>query len=260
MLSTLLMMCIGEAAAARATEINAKDSTVITDAVDQGSDRIVWSEHSASDLAGASIKTLLNLQFSEPLPTVISRAKKTAEVMDIGEALSHVGKGIPQEIRKLIQGNMSLIQGKSQFRDRTKPKDVFATAMAFLNHEYNLVREKIDVKLFECGFFKIVKEKEIQETEDRLSSISQDMALASAVIDRALAERETLEGMISKKREMLREHLNTCKSIRSEIEADRATIQQDYSMIKIIIEVTMKECAKKEQRILNTGLHFWEGR
>jgi hypothetical protein len=22
----------------------------------------------------------------------------------------------------------------------------------------------------------------------------------------------------------------------------------------------MKECAKKEQRILNTGLHFWEGR
>merc|ERR1719198_1156443 len=87
---------------------------------------------------------------------------------------------------------------------------VFDKAMAFLNEQFKMAREKMDIKLFECGFFKLEKEGLLYEVQDRLDEIAQGISLAEATIEKCQGEIAHLRQIIFVKQEHLKDHLHTC--------------------------------------------------
>merc|ERR1719375_930936 len=122
---------------------------------------------------------------------------------------------------------------------------VFAKAMAFLNEEFKKAREKMDMKLFECGFFKLEKEGLLYEVQDRLDEIAQDISLCEATIEKCHGEIEQLINIIAKKQAELKAHLYYCMIVRTQLEKEKAIIEEDLRVIKLIREVTMEECKDK---------------
>merc|ERR1719498_418762 len=104
---------------------------------------------------------------------------------------------------------------------------VFDKAMAFMNLQIKTAREKMDIKLFECGFFKLEKEGLLYETQDILDEIAQDISLAEATIEHCQGEIAELSLELSKKREELAEHLAWCAKIRAGLEKEKAIIEED---------------------------------
>merc|ERR1719440_1044640 len=122
---------------------------------------------------------------------------------------------------------------------------VFDKAMAFMNTQVKIVREKMDIKLFECGFFKLEKEGLLYETQDILDEIAQDISLAEATIEKCQGEIAELNLELSKKRAELSEHLAWCAKIRAELEAEKAIIEEDLRVINLIKDTTVEECKDK---------------
>merc|ERR1719247_3311662 len=141
-------------------------------------------------------KALLQKEWAEPLTTVLKRAEKTSKTMHVAEALQVVGHKLSPEVSGFLQGRNatrevhSLTQMSSSgdvTSDMSKPS-VFDRAMGFINAEIKIVREELDLKLLECGFFKIQKETLLYETQDKLDEIAMDIGLAEAVINACAAE------------------------------------------------------------------------
>merc|ERR1719375_2769554 len=122
---------------------------------------------------------------------------------------------------------------------------VFGKAMAFLNEEFKAAREKMDIKLFECGFFKLEKEGLLYETQDTLDQIAQDISLQEATIEKCNGEIEQLMIKLTDIRLELKEHLAICAQIRKQLEAEKAIIEEDLRVINLILEVTVEECKDK---------------
>merc|ERR1719272_2212965 len=141
--------------------------------------------------------------------------------MPIAEALKMVKTKLSPELNGFLQAKLqqrngtepvtaeqvhSLVKQQSQsgvnshggLGDLADSK-VFDKAMAFLNQQLKNVREKMDIKLFECGFFKLEKEGLLYETQDILDEIAMDMGLAEAVIEKCSGEIAFLNGEIDTK-------------------------------------------------------------
>merc|ERR1719217_1794904 len=120
----------------------------------------------------------------------------------------------------------------------------FGKAMAFLNSEYMTVREKLDLKLLECGFFKLIKEKLLYETQDKLDEIAMDMGLAEATIESCQGEIQKQTDIIYNLEKELRELTRQCKLTHDELFAAKVLIEEDLKVINLILNVTREECVK----------------
>merc|ERR1719473_1627883 len=117
-------------------------------------------------------------------------------------------------------------------------------AMRFLNAEFKDIREKMDVKLFECGFFKVEKEgalhlvqADINRLAEQIGMLEKDIAYAKLMIEAEQRELERLQ-------EELKDHLASCEETREALIEERDMVQSDLDVATIILDVADKECQK----------------
>jgi len=204
-------------------------------------------------LSTAGIEELLKLKFAEPLPVVMARAKKNSNTLPLKEALKKVHHTLPSEVHMFIEQDNSthaLVKSSTGASSHfglgnLHQSAVFDKAMAFMNEQVKIAREKMDIKLFECGFFKLEKEGLLYRTQDTLDSIAQGISLAESTIEKCQGEIAALSITLSEKRGELAEHLAWCAKIRAELEAEKAIIEEDLRVIDLIKDTTVKECSAK---------------
>merc|ERR1719408_890290 len=116
--------------------------------------------------------------------------------------------------------------------------------MRFLNKELQQYREELDVKLFECGFFKVEKEgaldliqADIVRLAEEIGMLEKDIAQAKLNIESQQRELERLQGE-------LKDHLASCEETREALIAERNLVQSDLDVATIILDVADKECQK----------------
>merc|ERR1719262_620898 len=202
----------------------------------------------SSDTANDSneeVKSLFALQFAEPLPTYLKRAQKASKTIPVEEALKTVGHKMTGEIKGLLQGGATV---KSGLRSNAAPgfasPSVFDKAMAFINNEYKIVREELDLKLLECGFFKLQNEGLLFETQDKLDELAMDMGLAEATMNACQAEIAKQQDIIEDLSAELYKVTTQCKIIHDELAAIKAMAEEDLRVINLILEVAKEEGAK----------------
>merc|ERR1719240_2566433 len=120
---------------------------------------------------------------------------------------------------------------------------VFNKAMAFINSEYKIVREELDLKLLECGFFKLQKEQLLYETQDKLDELAMDMGLAEATMNACQAEIKKQNDHIEMLSAELYKLTSWCKIVHDELAAIKAAAEEDLRVINLILDVTKKECS-----------------
>merc|ERR1719262_835021 len=184
------------------------------------------------------VKSLLALQFAEPLPNYMKRAQKASKTMPVDEALKTVGHKMTGEIKGLLQGGATV---KSGLRSNAAPgfadSKVFDKAMAFINNEYKIVREELDLKLLECGFFKIQNEGLLFETQDKLDELAMDMGLAEATMNACQAEIRKQNDHIELKTFELHKLVSWCKVVHDELAAIKTAAEEDLRVINLILDV-----------------------
>merc|ERR1719316_549700 len=217
---------------------------------------LVASTVTAVDTDGkAEIEGLLKMQFAEPLPTVLKRAQKNSKTMHINEALNTVGHKMTSDIRGLLVSPNTTREGSLRATSfasvATAPagglgkQSTFDKAMAFINHEYKIVREELDLKLLECGFFKLLKEGLLFETQDKLDELAMDMGLAEATMNACQAEIRKQHDIIEVKLMELHKVTTWCKVVHDELYAIKHAAEEDLRVINLILSVAKEECAKQ---------------
>jgi len=199
-------------------------------------------------------KALLQKEWAEPLSTVLQRAEKTAKTMHVSEALQVVGHKVSSEVSGFLQGRNatrevhSLTQMSSSgdvTSDMSKPS-VFDRAMGFINAEIKIVREELDLKLLECGFFKIQKETLLYETQDKLDEIAMDIGLAEAVINACAAEIRKQNEFIEDRTAVLRKLEKECKDTHDVLAEVKKAAEEDLRVINLILDTAKEECDKQK--------------
>jgi hypothetical protein len=107
-----------------------------------------------------------------------------------------------------------------------------------------VVREKLDLKLLECGFFKLVKEKLLYETQDKLDELAMDMGLCEATMESCQGEIQKQSDIIYKLEVELAELTRSCKITHDELAEAKALVEEDLRVINLILNVTREECVK----------------
>merc|ERR1719473_908242 len=120
----------------------------------------------------------------------------------------------------------------------------FGKAMAFINGEYIIIREKLDLKLLECGFFKLIKEKLLYETQDKLDELAMDMGLAEATMENCIGEIQKQTDILYTLTLELNELTRQCKLTHDELYAAKVLVEEDLKVINLILNVTREECVK----------------
>merc|ERR1719453_1967163 len=202
-------------------------------------------------------KALLQKEWAEPLTTVLKRAEKTSKTMHVSEALQVVGHKMSPEVTGFLQGHnttreanhLSLTETKTSsgvhgaMMDNSKPT-VFDRAMGFINNEIKIVREELDLKLLECGFFKIQKETLLYETQDKLDEIAMDIGLAEAVINACQAEIRKQNDFIDERTAALNKLEAECKATHDVLAEVKAAAEADLRVINLILDTAKEECDK----------------
>merc|ERR1719420_940153 len=200
--------------------------------------------------ATAEAKALLQKEWAEPLPVVLKRAQKDSKTMHVSEALKIVGAKMSPEITGLLQGrNMtqgakSLTVTKSSGSSDMMKTDVFDRAMGFINAEIKIVRQELDLKLLECGFFKIQKESLLFETQDKLDEIAMDIGLAEAVINACQSEIRKQNDIIDERTGALHKLEAECKETHDVLAEVKAAAEADLRVINLILDTAKEECDK----------------
>merc|ERR1719420_2468608 len=186
-------------------------------------------------------RALLKKEWAEPLPVVLKRAEKASKSMHVSEALQVVGHKMSPEITGLLQGrnmtqdaNPVALKGTQSSSDMSKPS-VFDRAMAFMNNEIKIVRAELDLKLLECGFFKIQKESLLFETQDRLDEIAMDIGLAEAVINVCAAEIKKQSDFIDERTTVLHKLERECQETHDMLAEIKATAEEDLRVVNLIL-------------------------
>jgi hypothetical protein len=198
------------------------------------------------------VHSLLKQSWAEPLPKVVKRATKLSKTMPVKEALQTVGHKMSGEIHALLQEARNTTQ-QSKLRTNSDSgtsatglgdDKVFNKAMAFINNEYKTVREQLDLKLMECGFFKLQKESLLYETQDKLDELAMDMGLAEATMNACQAEIKKQMDHIEVKTQELNKLTAWCQVVHDELAAIKNAAEEDLKVINIILDVAKKECAQ----------------
>merc|ERR1719160_1880269 len=186
--------------------------------------------------------------------------------MRVSEAMQTSGHKMPHEIKSLLQRNRTQAADEdsrplipdSSLRSLVKTQSdsevhavgglqddsTFGKAMAFINGEYMTIREKLDLKLLECGFFKLIKEKLLYETQDKLDELAMDMGLAEATMESCIGEIQKQTDIIAKLEAELAELTRICKITHDELAEAKALVEEDLRVINLILNVTREECVK----------------
>merc|ERR1719160_1807838 len=203
----------------------------------------------------AEVEEILKLQFAEPLPQIIKRAQKASKTMTVKEALLTSGHKMTSDIRGLL--DVRNVTREINLRASSKGSvaqagpgglskpSVFDRAMAFINNEYKIVREELDLKLLECGFFKLQKEGLLFETQDKLDELAMDMGLAEATMNACQAEIRKQNDIIEVLLAELHKLTTWCKIVHDELFAIKAAAEEDLRVINLILSVAKEECAKQ---------------
>jgi hypothetical protein len=197
---------------------------------------------------------LLKVKFAEPLTDMISRAKQNAKVMALDEALQVVGTRLHPEAQSFLQEHHTHKEvaahsvakqhgARKSFMSNAGSSAVLDKAVGFINKEYKQVREVMDVKLLECGSFKIQKENELFETQDASDEIAIDLGLQNAVIQKNLGLKEENLAALSKLEAELASVKSECSKIRSELRKSVSLLQSDLKIIDTVIKETKATCA-----------------
>merc|ERR1719265_543459 len=107
-----------------------------------------------------------------------------------------------------------------------------------------IVREKLDLKLLECGFFKLIKEKLLYETQDKLDEIAMDIGLAEATMENCIGEIQKQQEIIYQLTKELNELTRQFKITHDELFAAKVLVEEDLRVINLILNVTREECVK----------------
>merc|ERR1719443_505962 len=131
-------------------------------------------------------------------------------------------RNMPQDDRPLLEPrtSRSLVNTATQSsgaRGGLSDDSTFGKAMAFINGEFMTVREKLDLKLLECGFFKLTKEKLLYDTQDKLDEIAMDMGLAEATMENCQGEIQKQTDIIFHLEVELAELTRQCKLTHDEL-------------------------------------------
>jgi len=219
-----------------------------------------------ADTSAAAIEALLALQFAEPLPKVETRIRKASKTMQVSEAMQTAGHKMSHDVMALLghrnttqetDAAAGSLRALTAVRDQGRrgglvaggptdypDKSTFGKAMAFINNEYITVREKLDLKLLECGFFKLIKEKLLYQTQDTLDEIAMDMGLAEATMESCQGEIQKQTGIIEERTAVLNKQTRECKITHDELAAIKAAVEEDLRVIDLILNVTREECVK----------------
>jgi len=193
-------------------------------------------------------KALLQKEWAEPLPVVLKRAQKDSKTMHVSEALKIVGPKMSPEITGLLQGrNMtqgakSLTATKSSGSSDMMKTDVFDRAMGFINAEIKIVRQELDLKLLECGFFKIQKESLLFETQDKLDEIAMDIGLAEAVINACQAEIRKQTLFVEERTAVLHKLEKECQDTHDMLAEVKKAAEEDLRVVNLILDTAKEEC------------------
>merc|ERR1719160_1473466 len=195
-------------------------------------------------------KALLQKEWAEPLTNVLKRAEKSAKTMQVSEALQVVGHKMTAEVTGFVQGhnttqevNPHSFAATTRSSELSKPT-VFDRAMGFINNEIKIVREELDLKLLECGFFKIQKETLLYETQDKLDEIAMDIGLAEAVINACQAEIRKQNDFIDERTAALHKLEAECKATHDVLAEVKAAAEADLRVINLILDTAKEECDK----------------
>jgi len=193
-------------------------------------------------------RALLKKEWAEPLPVVLKRAEKASKSMHVSEALQVVGHKMSPEITGLLQGrnmtqeaNPVALKGTQSSSDMSKPS-VFDRAMAFMNNEIKIVRAELDLKLLECGFFKIQKEALLFQTQDNLDEIAMDIGLAEAVINSCEAEIAKQMLFVEERTAVLRKLEKECQDTHNVLADIKAAAEEDLRVVNLILDTAREEC------------------
>merc|ERR1719389_158732 len=150
------------------------------------------------------------------------------------------------EIKGLLQGGATVKSGlrSNVAQPGFASPSVFDKAMAFINNEYKIVREELDLKLLECGFFKLQNEGLLFETQDKLDELAMDMGLAEATMNACQAEIAKQQDIIEDLSAELFKVTTQCKIIHDELAAIKAMAEEDLRVINLILSVAKEECEK----------------
>merc|ERR1719238_973730 len=192
----------------------------------------------------------------------MERVKQKADALTVGQALNRIAKRLPSDVVDMLKPQAGFLQETPKVGASTNTTAVsgaqiakgapapspFGTgtklekAMRFLNSEFKDIREKMDVKLFECGFFKMEKEgalhlvqSDIDRLAEEIGMLEKDIAYAKLMIEAEQRELERLQGELA-------DHLATCQETREALIAERNLIQEDLDVATIILDVADKEC------------------
>merc|ERR1719183_1412523 len=117
--------------------------------------------------------------------------------------------------------------------------------MNFLNDEFADVREKMDIKLFECGFFKVEKESALDMVQADIDKLAEEIGMLEKDIEYAKLMIMTQQRELERLQTELREHLASCQETREALVAEKKLIEEDLSIANIILDIADKECKTK---------------
>jgi len=221
----------------------------------------------ASTMEEREIEELKSTTFDELL-VVLHRVQGDAEKLSFNEALERFSTKVPEDIMETLKPKAAMLQSgfmaappstanssteivssqaqvegapiPSPFGKGTK----LEKAMRFLNKEFQEIREQMDVKLFECGFYKVEKEgaldliqADIERLAEEIGMLEKDIAYAKLMIEAEQRELERLQGE-------LKDHLASCEETREALIEERDMVQSDLDVATIILDVADKECQK----------------
>merc|ERR1719265_501599 len=203
----------------------------------------------------SEIKALYGHTF-EPLNTVLERVEKKGTSMSVDDALKKVGHRLPSDIMRQLRP--SFLQKDDRTTDVSDTDvagapapSVFGKgtklekAMNFLNDEFSDVREKMDIKLFECGFFKVEKESALDLVQSDIDRLAEEIGMLEKDIEYAKLQILTQQRELERLQTELRERLASCQETREALVAEKTLIEEDLSIANLILDIADKECTKK---------------
>jgi len=115
-----------------------------------------------------------------------------------------------------------------------------------LLYEIEVVRQELDLKLLECGFYKIKKEALLFETQDKLDEIAMDLGLAEAIIQACQAEIRKQEDFIEERTAVLHKIEKECKDTHDALAEVKESAEEDLRVVNLILDVAKEECDKQK--------------
>jgi len=175
----------------------------------------------------------------------------------MSKAMENVGHKLPQEIHSLLQTEPSATPSSASKAlvssgDRevttvttTVTDDpIMVRAIAFLNERFVTAREELDLKLFECGYYKISQEAAIMEIQARLDSIAEQIGEQESLVEHFKGIIFVQTQIILVLQDQHAKSVHECAITRATLEATEKETRDDKDVILMIFKAADTVCSK----------------